>query len=119
MKDWTSYQNKTYNNDVCKLLVYFLKNYKIDNAIDLGCESGNETVLYLLKEYQRKGIGKRLFNIAANKIKESGYNEFFICCNKYNINAQEFYKKMGGIIDEIDDENIDKSIPQVKFIYKI
>ena len=71
------------------------------------------------EKYQRKGIGKRLFNIAANKIKESGYNEFFICCNKYNINAQEFYKKMGGIIDEIDDENIDKSIPQVKFIYKI
>lgn len=31
-------------------------------------------LLYLLKEYQRKGIGKRLFNIAANKIKESGYN---------------------------------------------
>ena len=76
-------------------------------------------LLYLLKEYQRKGIGKELFNIATNKIKESGYNEFFICCNKYNINAQEFYKKMGGIIDEIDDENIDKSIPQVKFIYKI
>ena len=48
MKDWTSYQNKTYNNDVCKLLVYFLKNYKIDNAIDLGCGSGNETV-YMIK----------------------------------------------------------------------
>lgn len=48
MKDWTSYQNKTYNNDVCKLLVYFLKNYKINNAIDLGCGSGNETV-YMIK----------------------------------------------------------------------
>ena len=76
-------------------------------------------LLYLLKEYQRKGIGKKLFNIATNKIKENGYNEFFICCNKYNINAKKLYKKMGGIIDEIDDENIDKSIPQVKFIYKI
>ena len=76
-------------------------------------------LLYLLKGYQRKAIGKELFNIATNKIKERGYNEFFICCNKYNINAQEFYKKMGGIIDEIDDDNIDKSIPQVKFIYKI
>ena len=48
MKDWTDYQNKTYNNDVCKLLVYFLKNYNIDSAIDLGCGSGNETV-YMLK----------------------------------------------------------------------
>ena len=76
-------------------------------------------LLYLLKEYQKKGIGKELFNIAYNEIKENGYNDFFISCNKYNINAQEFYKKMGGIIDKIDDDNIDKSIPQVKFIYKI
>lgn len=76
-------------------------------------------LLYLLKEYQRKGIGKELFNLAVKKIKENGYNEFFVCCNKYNINAQEFYKKMGGIIDEIDEDNVDKSIPQIKFIYKI
>ena len=47
-KHWTSYQNRTYNNDVCKLLVYFLKKYKINNAIDLGCGSGNETV-YMIK----------------------------------------------------------------------
>lgn len=76
-------------------------------------------LLYLLKEYQRKGIGKELFNIAFNRIKENGYNEFFICCNKYNINAQEFYKKMGGIIDETDEDNNDKSIPQIYYIYKI
>ncbi len=48
MKDWTNYQNKTYGNDVCKLLIEFLDNYKIDNAIDLGCGSGNETV-YMIK----------------------------------------------------------------------
>ena len=48
MKDWTNYQNRTYNNNVCKLLIYFLNNYKIKDAIDLGCGSGNETV-YMLK----------------------------------------------------------------------
>ena len=48
MKDWTNYQNKTYGGDVCKLLIEFLDNYKIDNAIDLGCGSGNETV-YMIK----------------------------------------------------------------------
>ena len=57
MKDWTSYQNKTYNNDVCKLLVYFLKNYKIDNVIDLGCGSGNETV-YMLKKRNRSNCNR-------------------------------------------------------------
>ncbi len=48
MKDWANYQNKTYGDDVCKLLIEFLDNYKIDNAIDLGCGSGNETV-YMIK----------------------------------------------------------------------
>ena len=76
-------------------------------------------LLYLLKEYQKKGIGKDLFNIACKSIKENGYKKFFISCNKYNTPAQAFYKKMGGIVDYIDDDNIDKSLPQIKFIYKI
>ena len=48
MKDWTNYQTKTYGDDVCKLLIDFLDKYKVDNAIDLGCGSGNETV-YMVK----------------------------------------------------------------------
>ena len=76
-------------------------------------------LLYLLKEYQRNGIGRELFNIAFNGIKEKGYKEFFISCNKYNINAQAFYKKMGGEVIYIDEDNIDKSIPQMYFLYKL
>lgn len=75
-------------------------------------------LLYLLKEYQRNGIGRELFNIAFNGIKEKGYKEFFISCNKYNVNAQAFYKKMGGEVIYIDEDNIDKSIPQMYFLYK-
>ena len=52
-------------------------------------------------------------------IREKGVNEFFISCNKYNINGQKFYEKMGGKIINIDEDNIDKSIPQVKFHYDI
>ncbi len=48
MKDWSNYQVKTYGDEVCKLLIEFLSNYKITNAIDLGCGSGNETV-YMIK----------------------------------------------------------------------
>ena len=47
-KDWSNYQERTYNDDVCKLLKYFLNNYKVANAVDLGCGSGNETV-YMIK----------------------------------------------------------------------
>lgn len=76
-------------------------------------------LLYLLKEYQRNGIGRELFNIAFNGIKEKGYKEFFISCNKYNVNAQAFYKKMGGEAIYIDEDNIDKAIPQMYFLYKL
>ena len=76
-------------------------------------------LLYLTKEYQRKVIGKELFNIGLNRIKEKGFDKFLVYCNKYNTNAQEFYKKMGGIVDNIDEDNDDKSIPQVTFLYKI
>lgn len=75
-------------------------------------------LLYLLKEYQRNGIGKELFNLASSKIFDSGYNEFFISCNKYNQNAIDFYTKMGGELVEIDEDEEDKSYPQVKFLYR-
>ena len=48
MKDWTNYQNKTYGDDACKLIIDFLDKYKVDSAIDLGCGIGNETV-YMVK----------------------------------------------------------------------
>ncbi len=76
-------------------------------------------LLYLLKEYQGKGIGKELFNKAYNIIKDKGYQEFFISCNKYNEPAQGFYKKMGAEVINIDEDNIDKTIPQVTLLYKI
>lgn len=76
-------------------------------------------LLYLLKKCQGTGLGRKLFNIAYNKIKEKGYKEFFISCNKYNYPAHKFYEKMGGTIIHIDEDNEDKSIPQVKFLYKI
>lgn len=76
-------------------------------------------LLYVLKEYQGKGIGKKLFDLAYKGIKERGYDEFFISCNKYNVKAQGFYEKMGGEIINIDEDNEDKTIPQKTYLYKI
>ncbi len=76
-------------------------------------------IFYLLKDYQGKGLGKELFNIAYKSIKEKGYKRFFISCNKYNLNAQKFYEKMGGKIVNIDDDNLDRSKPQIVFHYDI
>ena len=76
-------------------------------------------LLYLRKDFQRKGIGRELFNIGYNEIKNNGYNKFFISCNKYNINARKFYEKMGGQLVSVDEDNEDKRIVQVKYHFDI
>lgn len=48
-KDWSNYQERTYNDNVCNLIKYFFNNYKVENAVDLGCGAGNETV-YMIKK---------------------------------------------------------------------
>lgn len=60
MKDWTDYQNRTYNKNVYKLLIYFFNNYKINNAIDLGCGSGNETVYMIKRGIKVTAIDRQL-----------------------------------------------------------
>ena len=75
-------------------------------------------LLYLLKQYQGKGLGVQLFQFARNELKNHGITEFIVSCNKYNLSAQSFYTKMGGKIIKVDDDNDDKSIPQVKFQFR-
>lgn len=74
-------------------------------------------LLYILQKYHKQGIGTNLFNLAKQNIKARGYKNFIISCNKYNFNAQKFYTKMGGKIIKIDEDNEDKSLPQIKFEY--
>ncbi len=76
-------------------------------------------LLYLRKNFQKKGIGTYLFNLASKEIKKNGYQEFFISCNKYNLNARAFYEKMGGILVEEDEESNNKRYDQVKYHYNI
>jgi ribosomal protein S18 acetylase RimI-like enzyme len=74
-------------------------------------------LLYLDQDYPKVGLGTKLFNIAYEDIMKK-YNEFFISCNKYNYSARKFYEKMGGIIIDEDADNIDKSLVQVKYLYR-
>lgn len=82
-------------------------------------ESGtNEIVLLsILKDYQGKGIGRQVFEYAKGKLKEKG-DHFTLYCNKYNLPAQNFYERMGCEVQTIDSDNPDKSIPQIKYVYK-
>lgn len=60
-----------------------------------------------------------MFNFAYEQIKNAGVKKFFISCNKFNINAQKFYEKMGGTIVHVDEDDANSGVPQVKFEYFI
>lgn len=76
-------------------------------------------LLYILKEYQKRGIGRQLFLLGKSRIKTSGFSEFFISVNKYNHNALGFYLAMGGSIVHIDEDSEDKRNAQIKLHYTI
>ncbi len=76
-------------------------------------------LLYLTKDFQKMGIGRKLFNLGYDKIKSNGYDSFFISCNKYNTNARQFYEKMGGKLITVDEDNANKRSVQVKYHYDI
>jgi len=76
-------------------------------------------LLYVLKEFQGLGVGRAFFNLGKEIIKNKGETQFYVFCNKYNKPAQKFYEKMGGIVTQIDEDNIDKSIPQIGYLFHI
>ena len=58
--------------------------------------------IYVLEKYQGQGIGKELFKIAINGLKELGYNKMYLECLQGN-KTINFYKKYSGkIIETID-----------------
>lgn len=62
MKNWSNYQESTYNDDISNLLVEFLDKNKVKTAIDLGCGSGNETVYMLKKGIKVLAVDRQLNN---------------------------------------------------------
>lgn len=70
-------------------------------------EYGQEVgLLYILKEYQRQGIGREFFRIAKKLVTERGYKEFFLSVNRRNYDAQKFYFAMGGEVLCEDGEQV-------------
>lgn len=59
-KDWSNYQARTYNDNVCKLLKLFLNHYSVSNAVDLGCGAGNETVFMIKNGIKVTAIDRQL-----------------------------------------------------------
>jgi ribosomal protein S18 acetylase RimI-like enzyme len=59
-------------------------------------ESGFEIQrIYILKEYQSRGLGKKLFEFSLEKAKESNCEWVWLGVWEKNYKAQNFYKKFG------------------------
>lgn len=79
-----------------------------DSKEDKYRDYGHIEALYVLKEYQGQGIGKRLFEIAVSELKNMGYQKVELECMSGN-DTINFYKKYTGNISS----QIDYQIPGV------
>ena len=52
--------------------------------------------IYVLPDYQRKGIGKKLFDGAVNELKRLRYTSFIVSCPIHN-KSMDFFIHLGGI----------------------
>lgn len=57
--------------------------------------------IYLSEDYKGLGIGKELFSIAVNGLKNMGYNKFYLHCLKGNKTLGFYEKYTGKVIDTI------------------
>ena len=97
------YTNAINNFDEKSNMQYIIKkDNKIIAYIKLSKNKDDEykdcielQALYVLKKYQKTGIGKELIYKAFNEAKKSGYKKMIIGCLEEN-KSNGFYKKMGG-----------------------
>ena len=58
--------------------------------------------LYVLQEYQHRGIGKQAFSILKDYCREREIGRFACHCSPHNENAMRFYRRMGGAVTKTD-----------------
>lgn len=90
-----------------------------DNPIGYFTFSTTETVyiqsLYIRREYQRHGIGKKAFSVIREYCVTHGFDKFTCNCNSHNYPAQSFYRSMGGAVIKRDEGHKDKYDDQITF----
>ncbi|HEY96210.1 MAG TPA: GNAT family N-acetyltransferase [Dehalococcoidia bacterium] len=71
--------------------------------------------IYLLKEYQQQGIGRRLMSTAALRLKECGHSSLLVWVLEDNP-YRNFYESLGGIlIDEKEIETGGRKLTEVAY----
>ena len=75
--------------------------------------------LYVLAEYQRRGIGKAAFQLIRKYCASQGIGEFSCQCQPQNTPAIAFYKAMGGRITARDEGNEETWQDSVTFTFRV
>ena len=75
--------------------------------------------LYVLQDYQHKGIGKQALSVLNDCCREKGIRRFSCNCNPYNENAMRFYQRMGGVVTKTDTGHENRQEDQVKFEFEV
>ena len=58
--------------------------------------------LYVLREYQHRGIGRQAFSILKDYCRERRIGRFACHCSPHSENAMRFYRRMGGAVTKTD-----------------
>ena len=72
--------------------------------------------LYILNDYQGKGIGSELLDKAKEEIKKLGFNGFILKCPSRNKN-NDFFLKKGGVLKEMISSEISGSLIDLNVLY--
>ena len=75
--------------------------------------------VYVLREYQHKGIGKQAFSILTDYCREKGIRRFTCGCSPHNENAMRFYRRMGGVVIRTDTGHENKQEDGVIFAFDV
>lgn len=87
-----------------------------DEAPDLE-HPGEIYAIYVLQEYQGRGIGRELINCAVRDLSDEGFASVVIWALKDNPNAS-FYKKIGGAASFVKNASFgSQALEEVGFLY--
>ena len=77
------------------LIHIFVGFCRIGREKDNGELLGEIVALYLLPQFQRQGIGKRLMQTGIDQLRQRGYSTIVLWVLKSNVQARQFYEHCG------------------------
>ena len=75
--------------------------------------------LYVLRAYQRRGVGRMAFEIVQAYCRAQGLPGFTCNCNAHNRNARAFYERLGGTVVGEDTGHANLQEDQITYVFPV